>query len=181
LKPAASDHPAASHSGAVALVGGLALLSTGAQRTTPTMSRLSAFFRHADVEFGVFYPNHCLLAVFETLTDANVAKEDLNHAGLKDEDVISVSGEEVVHFAQDHLLKDGLWGALMTELSRIFGTEAAYADKDLAAARKGAAFIAVHCPTEKVKEEAWKFLEPRHPLVARYYSFGGIEHLAGEA
>jgi hypothetical protein len=55
------------------------------------MSRLSALFRHADVEFGVFYPNHCLLVVFENLTDADVAKEDLNHAGLKDEDVISVA------------------------------------------------------------------------------------------
>ena len=29
-------------------------------------------------------------------------------------------------------------------------------------------------------EEAWKFLEPRHPLIARHFSFGGIERLAGE-
>jgi len=31
------------------------------------------------------------------------------------------------------------------------------------------------------KVAAWKCLEPTHPMVARYYSLGGIEHLAGEA
>lgn len=144
------------------------------------MSRLSTFFKDKDIEFGVFYPKHCILAAFENLTDADRAKEQLIHAGLVDKDVISISGEEVVLFAEDHLLKDGLWGVLMTELSRTFGTEAIYADKDLAAAKKGAAFLAVHCPTDKIKTEAWKALEPTHPLVARYYSFGGIEHLAGE-
>ncbi|MBZ5636364.1 MAG: hypothetical protein LAO55_24835 [Acidobacteriia bacterium] len=144
------------------------------------MSRLATFFKNKDVEFGVFYPKHCILAVFENLVDADRAKKELIHAGLMDEDVISVPGEEVVRFAEDHLLKDGLWGVLMTELSRIFGTEALYADKDLAAAKKGAAFVAVHCPTEQVKIEAWKSLQPRHPTVARYYSFSGIEHLAGE-
>jgi hypothetical protein len=72
--------------------------------------------------------------------------------------VISVSGEEVVHFAHDHWLHDGLWGYLMRWLS----------------------FTAVHCPTEKIKTHAWRFLETIHPVVARYYRFGGIEHLAGE-
>jgi hypothetical protein len=144
------------------------------------MSRLSTFFEGADVEFGVFYPKHCLLAVFENLAEADRAKEGLTRAGFAREDVLSVSGEDVVRFAEDHLLKDGLWGVMMTELSRMFGTEALYADKDLAAAKKGAAFLAVHCPTDEIKIKAWKALESRDPIVARYYSFGGIEHLAGE-
>jgi hypothetical protein len=147
---------------------------------TPLISRLNTFFKDKDIEFGVFYPKHCLLAVFENLADADRAKEQLARAGLGENAVISVSGDEVVLFAEDHLLKDGLWGVLMTQLSRTFGTEAIYADKDLAAAKKGAAFVAVHCPTDEIKSEAWKALEPTHPLVARYYSFGGIEHLAGE-
>jgi hypothetical protein len=143
------------------------------------MNRLTTFFKDADSEFGVFYPKHFLLAVFPNLPDADRAKEELTRAGRLEEDVISVSGEEVVHFAEEHMHKDGLWGLLMTKLSRGIGTEASY-DKDLAAAKNGAAFLAVHCPTEKLKIEAWKLLEPRRPLVARYYSFGGIEHLAGE-
>jgi hypothetical protein len=75
------------------------------------MSRLSTFFKGGDTEFGVFYPKSYLLAVFPNLADADRAKEELNHAGPVDEDMISVSGEEVVHFVEDHLLKDGLWGA----------------------------------------------------------------------
>ena len=144
------------------------------------MTRLATFFEDKDIEFGVFYPKHCLLAVYENSAAADRAQQKLTLSGFMDRDVISVPGDEVVHFAEAHLIKDGLWGALMTELSRTFGTEALYADKDLAAAKKGAAFVAVHCPTEDAKTRAWKALEPTHPLVARYYSFGGIEHLAGE-
>jgi hypothetical protein len=68
----------------------------------------------------------------------------------------------------------------MRWLSRLLGTEEAYADKDLKAANNGAAFIAVHCPTKKIKTRAWRLLETIHPVVARYYRFGGIEHLAAE-
>jgi len=143
-------------------------------------TRLTTFFQDKDIEFGVFYPKHCLLAVFENLAEADRAKQELSRAGFKDQDAISVPGEEVVHFAEEHLIKDGLWGALMTELSRVFGTEALYADKDLAAAKKGAAFVAVHCPKDDDEIRAWKALEPTHPVVARYYAFSGIEHLAGE-
>ncbi len=143
-------------------------------------NRLSTFFKDDDTELGFFYPKHYLLAVFPNLAEADLAKNELRHAGRVEEDVISVSGEEAVHFDEDRVLKDGLGGALMTKLSRMFGTEALYAQKDLAAAKKGAAFVAVHCPTEAVKIEAWKVLGPTHPLVARYYSFGAIEHLTGE-
>jgi hypothetical protein len=99
------------------------------------MSRLLSFFKDADTEFGIFYPNHYLLAVFPNLADADAARQELRHAGRTDQDVISVSGEEVVQFADDHLLHDGLWGVLITQLSRVIGTEALYADNDLAAAR----------------------------------------------
>ena len=144
------------------------------------MNRLSAFFKGRDTHLGLFYPEHYVLAVFPNLAQAERAQEKLRHAGCVEEDVISVSGEEVVHFAQDRWLQDGLWRFLMRRLSRLLGTEEAYADKDLAAANNGAAFIAVHCPTEKVKADVWRLLETIHPLVARYYRFGGIEHLAGE-
>ncbi len=144
------------------------------------MNRLTIFFRNADTQFGVFYPKHYLLAAFPNLADAQRAQAELTHGGRLNEDVLAVSGEEVIRFAEYHRIKDGLWGALMTPLSRIFGTEALYAERDLAAAQKGAAFLAVRCPTEKVKVAAWKLLAPTHPLVARYYHFGGIEHLVGE-
>jgi hypothetical protein len=144
------------------------------------MSRLSMFFKDADTQLGVFYPKHYLLAIFPSLAEAERVEEKFKRAGCMEEDVISVSGEELVHFSADHLLRHGVWGALMTQLSRMLGTEAMYRDNDLVAAKKGAAFVAVHCPTEKFKTDSWKLLEPMHPLVARYYHFAGIEHLAGE-
>jgi hypothetical protein len=60
------------------------------------MNRLAAFFKDADSEFGVFYPKHFLLAIFPNLPDADRAKEEFTRAGRLEEDVISVSGEEVV-------------------------------------------------------------------------------------
>ena len=145
-----------------------------------SMTRAGVFFTDSDTEFGIFYPRHYLLSAFSTLEEAEHARTVLSNSGWGEKDVISMSGEEVVHFAEEHLVKDGLWGLLMAELSRVIGTEAVYADKDLAAAKKGAAFVAVHCPTVGAKCKAWRVLEPTHPLVARYYSFEGIEHLAGE-
>ncbi len=142
--------------------------------------RLSDFFADTDAEFGIFYPKQYLLASFRNLEDAEHARQLLSGSGWGTHEVISVSGAEVVEFAEEHLLKHGLWGALMTKVSRMIGTEAAYADQDLAAAKLGTAFLAVHCPAEDAKRAAWEILEPTHPLMARYYSAGGIEHLAGE-
>jgi hypothetical protein len=53
-------------------------------------------------------------------------------------------------------------------------------DSDLDLAQHGAAFVAVHCPHEKTKKEAWNVLQPESPLAARYYANDGIEHLAGD-
>ena len=68
----------------------------------------------------------------------------------------------------------------MSELSRLLGTEATYADHDLQMARKGAGFLAVLCHDEHTKDRVWTRLESTQPLVARYYTLSGIEHLAGE-
>ena len=144
------------------------------------MSRLSAFFEDAGANSGVFYPNHYLLAIFPNLEDAERAKQKLSQAGQLSKDVVAVPGDEVVRYAADHALKGGVWGALMTHVSRSIGTEAAYSDDDLVAAEKGAAFVAVHCTAENSKSAVWKILETTHPMVARYYSGGGIEHLTGE-
>jgi len=144
------------------------------------MSRLAKFFRDADSDTGVFYPKHYLVAVFANLAEAEAAKLHLRYFGRLDDDLISAPGVEVVRLAAAHLLNNGLWGVLMTALSRTIGTEVAYADGDIEAAKAGAAFVAVRCLNERAKAKAWRALEPRHPLAARYYASGGIEHLAGE-
>src|SRR5271170_3099397 len=99
------------------------------------MNRLSAFFKGRNTHLGLFYPEHYLLAVFPNLAQADRAQDKLRHSGCLEDAVICVSGEEVVHFAQDHWLQDGVSGFLMRLLSRRLGSEEAYADKDLAAAK----------------------------------------------
>lgn len=144
------------------------------------MDRLSTFFEGGETRLGVFYPTHHLVALFPNLQAADTAKRELQKAGLLDEEVISASGSEVMQFAKKQAVDAGLWGFFMSNLSRAIGTEAAYSDDDLAAARSGAGFIFVHCPTIPFKDTAWKSLAMQYPVSARYYGFGGIEHLAGE-
>lgn len=144
------------------------------------MSKLAAFFKGSDTRFGIFYPTDYLVAAFRDFSEASKARDALINSGVQEQDLIAVRGEEVVEFAEEHLQKDGLGSMLMTQLSRAIHTEASYADKDLALARQGAAFVAVHCPTEATKTAVWKSLESSQPIVARYYLSTGIEHLAGE-
>jgi hypothetical protein len=146
-----------------------------------TAGRLTTFFHDSDTKFGIFYPSNHLLAIFPSFRDADQARRKVVESGVSNDDAIAVDGAEVVHFAEEYLRKEGLWGLLMTQLSRFIDTEATYADRDLEMAQQGAAFLAVHCINDDAKTAAWKLLEPAAPLVARYYSAGGIEHFVGES
>ena len=144
------------------------------------MSRLAGFFQGSDTRMGVFYPKHYLLAVFPSLSEAQEAARRLILAGRPSQDVIAVPGEDVIDLVEEHHKKDGLWGLLMTEVSRLMDTEAVYTDHDVKIAKTGAAFLAVRCPSEAAKFRIWSKIESAHPLVARYYGSAGIEHLVGE-
>jgi hypothetical protein len=120
-----------------------------------------------------------IVAAYPKLEDAERVVGALKNAGWADDDVIAVSGEEVVRYQEDHLIRHGLWGLLMAQLSRFIDTEQPYADADLAA-KRGAAFIAVHCHTEAIKADAWKILVATNPIVARFYHVGGVELLTGK-
>jgi hypothetical protein len=144
------------------------------------MSTLAAFFKESDTQFGVYYPKHCLMAMYPSLPDADQAQARLVNSGIPRKDVVAVPGEDLLQLAAEHTSKDGLWGWLMRHLSRAFSTEAVYADGDLDSAAHGAAVVAVYCPQESTKLAAWDCLKNTHPLVARYYGSIGIDHLAGE-
>jgi hypothetical protein len=147
--------------------------------STPT-STLATFFKGSDTKFGIFYPTDYLVAIFPDIAIARRAEHALGFGGFLDDDVITVPGEEVVCFAEEHLQNSSLWGMLMQQASRMFATEEVYADHDLKLARGGAAFLAAHCPSEKRKDEAWEIIEPFGPIRARHYALGGIEHFRGE-
>jgi hypothetical protein len=143
------------------------------------MSVLAGFFHGSDTHLGVFYPTGYIFAVYASFEQAEQARQNLVLSGLQREQAIAVPGEDVIHFTEEHKYRDGLWGILVRELSRILATEAIYADHDLKMAQHGAGFLAVHCHSEPAKERVWSRLEQTEPVVARYYANGGIEHLKG--
>lgn len=141
------------------------------------MSLLSGFFKESDTQLGVFYPRHYLIAVFRSLEIAQQAVAKLRRAGFAEDEVIAVEGQEVIQLAKE---ETGPGNFLMQTLSRFFATEQMSHDDDLHLARQGAAFVAVYCPAEENKTQAWIALEQENPIAARYYASDGIEHLAGD-
>ena len=141
------------------------------------MSVLSKFFKESDTTLGVFNPNHYVIAVLPNLEAAKQVQTGLREAGFRQDNVIAVGGREFIELTKE---ETGPGGLLMQALSRFIGTEQIYADRDLHHARHGAGFVAVYCPTEPAKDRAWAIIGPAAPLDARYYSSGGVEHLAGD-
>lgn len=145
------------------------------------MNALDRFFKGSDTRFGVFYPKDYLLAAFPSFEHAERVRLELAGSGFAADDVTAVPASEVVHHAEDHHRKEGLFGYLMTGLSRFIDTEESYADYDVRLAREGAGFLAVYCPSEELKRKAWQHIAPHEPIAARHYEFAGIDHLKGEA
>jgi hypothetical protein len=142
------------------------------------MSVLADFFKGSDTKLGVFYPNHYLVAVFRDPEKANAAVQKLWHAGFEHSDAIATDGSAVVELDKE---ETGLTTFVTQAMSRFFATEQLFTDHDLHHARRGAGFLAVHCPTEDTKKSAWNIVKGEKPLDARYYGTDGIDHLAGDA
>ncbi len=142
------------------------------------MSVLANFFKGSDTRLGVFYPNHYLVAVFRDPEKAAAVVQKLWHAGFEKGDAIATDGSAVLELDKE---ETGLMGFVMQAMSRFFATEQVFTDHDLEHARHGAGFMAVHCPTDELKQRAWNIVKGEKPLDARYYGTDGIDHLAGDA
>ena len=141
------------------------------------MSALKEFFKESDTQLGVFYPKHYLIAVFRDFKTAQQAVAKLRLAGFAEDEAIAVAGADVLELTKE---QTGPGNLLMQAVSRFFATEQVSHDSDVHLAERGAAFVAVHCPVAKTKDEAWQVIEAAGPLAARYYANDGIEHLAGD-
>jgi hypothetical protein len=141
------------------------------------MSVLTNFFKGSDTKLGVFYPEHYLVAVFRNPRTAAHAVKKLWDAGFERSDAIATDGRAVIELEKE---ETGLAAFVMQAMSRFFSTEQLFTDHDLKHARHGAGFLAVHCPTEDLKQTAWDLVKTLDPLDARYYGAVGIEHLAGD-
>lgn len=141
------------------------------------MTRITEFFHGSGTTLGVFYPSHCITAVFPNYESTESVAKKLRYAGFSEEDVLAATGAELIQFeAQDATLGH----LLMRAFSRVIRTEQADIDHDVEYARHGAGFLIARCPTETSKREAWSIIRSGDPVDARYYSTGAVEHLAGD-
>ena len=71
----------------------------------------------------------------------------------------------------------GLWGVMMASISRFFGTEEVFADKDLAETRIGAGFLAIYCPRQDEADRIRDLVVPFNPVTMQLYLPSGIQTL----
>jgi hypothetical protein len=146
-------------------------------RETTEVSELSTFFKEPDISMGVFYPKHYIVASFPAVTAARQARLTLLKAGFPRDEVLAICGSEVLKFFEELRGKEGVWGELMSRLSRFFTTEAAFVEEDTERPKEGAGFLAIHCRTERQSELIKKLVSPFSPLSMHWYLPGGIRSM----
>ena len=125
------------------------------------MNKLVDYFGSSVERLGAFYPTYCLVAIFRNLADAEATLHKLLSAGFAPTDAIAADGKAVLQFDKDE--KD-LARFILQAISRFFATEQVFADHDLEDARHGAGFLAVRCPTDDLKNAAWRLSNPKYRL-----------------
>src|SRR5262249_19776788 len=141
------------------------------------MSQLLTLFKDSETRLGVFYPKDYVVATFWSFDKAKAAFQSLRHAGVKEYEAMAAPGSDVLDYFNELRAETGIWGNLMTELSRLIGTEAKFLDEDAKAARRGAGFLVVHCTNEADAERIRKLLTPHDPLAMQWYRAGAIRCL----
>lgn len=141
------------------------------------MTTLTNFFKESDSSLGVFYPKHYIIGTFPTLEKTREAAQALHRAGFSDDEVLAAPGSEVFLYFAEFRANAGLWSSAMTALSRAFGTEQVFADDDVAFARSGAGFLAVHSPDDATTARVRALVSPFEPRALHWYQSGGIQCL----
>jgi hypothetical protein len=143
-----------------------------------TKSELYRFFQGSGTTFGVFYPTHYIFAAFRSYQAARNAADKLEEVGFDKDELVAVTPAETVRFFKEVRADVGLWGELMSRISRFFGTEEVFADMDIRRSRDGAGFLAVYCPRETEAERIRDLIEPLEPLSMQLYLPSGIRSLS---
>ena len=141
------------------------------------MTTLTSFFKEPDSKLGVFYPQNYIISTFPTFEITQQAVHALRKAGFGEDDVMAIPATGILEFFEEFRAHAGLWAGVMTMLSRAFGTEQIFADRDVQRAHDGAGFLAIHCPVEADKARIQALLEPFEPVAMHYYQSGGVESL----
>ncbi len=139
------------------------------------MPELAEFFKTPYTSMGVFYPTDYALITFRSYHIAQEAAAELLARGAKPGEVRFIPPNELLAFFDD--LDSTVSGMLGTALSRVTDTEAANALLDAQRAKEGAAFVAVHCPSEDAAVNALGIVRRFEPMAMDYYVKGGVQSL----
>lgn len=124
------------------------------------MGDFSTFFKESDISVGVFYPKHYIIATFPKYTAAKNACQALRNAGFREDEAMVGTGRDFLEFFKHFREDAGLWGSMMRPVSRFFGTEASFADRDVQNAEDGAGFVAVHSLTDQETARIQELMAP---------------------
>lgn len=149
----------------------------GAGDASGSGADLFDFFKGAKTSLGVFYPWFYVIATFPSFELAKTAGDTLRRAGMGADEVMSVTGEEMLKFFDQLRTETSLFGALMEGFSRVIATEAAFVEADIRRAREGAGFLAIYHPDEADTQRLRERLAPLEPISMHWYKRGSIESL----
>jgi hypothetical protein len=141
------------------------------------MNHLSTLFKGSETRLRIFYPKKYIIATFRSFEISESAYHALRGVGFHGEEISAVSGVEMLKFFYDLRVRTGLLGVVMTGLSRLIGTEANFADRDIWEAQHGAGFLAVHCSSQNEADFIRQRLTPLGPVSMQWYCIGGVQSL----
>jgi hypothetical protein len=134
------------------------------------------FFKEQDTSFGVFYPLHYVVAVFDTPERAEQVRQAFIDAGFAEDDVASATGGFVTSKLESMTAATWL-ERFKIGFASFLGTELGYIDDDRKLAQRGCAFLFVYTPDDDSIKRAEALLQRAHPLSARRYDHAGIRRL----
>ncbi len=133
--------------------------------------------KDGDSSFGLFYPKHYTLAGFANLELARKAADALIGHGNPSEDVLVVSGEELIEKITRMDNEAGWLDRMRMKISEFIGTETYFIDQDVTLAKQGGAFVLVYTPEEADGIKVKSVLIATGAEYARRYLNMAIERL----
>jgi hypothetical protein len=122
------------------------------------------------------FPSEHLMAVFDSLQEAEQAVQTLVDAGYHAEDIALIPSQDFPSAFQEHARKDGRFRHMMHQL-QVTTDEGSLGELLLAVTRQGSHFISVHVPQREHRDEVSAILLNYGARLVKYVGHWSIEDL----
>ena len=124
-------------------------------------------------EWSVFYPKGYVVVIFSSPDDVAGAMKAVVATGWQQDDVVPVTGEEMLARYDQHQEKQGWLEKLQSTLAE-FGQETQYLRDILDQARAGNQFLMVYAPELEQAQRVRDLVKPFAPIRLTLYKQEGI-------